>query len=114
ELEGLMREVGEGLAAGVTTSKADRLAAAQVAATLLNELGGAVAVEQNNGEIRLRGDGCPLADAVRVNPEACHAVEGLVSRVVGGHVLNQCDHGKRPRCNFSIALPTPETLPDKH
>ena len=108
ELRGLMREVGEELAVGHPAPKADRLAGARAAAMVLNELGGAVEVEHNNGELRLRGDGCPLAEAVRVNPEACRAVGALVSRVVGASVTEQCDHGDRPRCNFRIANPNPD------
>ncbi|HEY7026665.1 MAG TPA: winged helix-turn-helix transcriptional regulator [Gemmatimonadales bacterium] len=105
ELRGLMREVGEELALGHAAPKGDRVAAARVAAMVLNDLGGAVAVEHNNDELRLRGDGCPLADAVRVHPEACRAVGALVSRVVGASVTEECDHGDRPRCNFRIANP---------
>ena len=111
ELRGLMREVGEELAVGLPTPKADRLAGARAAAAVLNELGGAVEVEHNNGELRLRGDGCPLAEAVRVHPEACRAVGALVSRVVGASVTEQCDHGDRPRCNFRIANPKPGPIP---
>ena len=111
ELQGLMRQVGEELAAGNTTPKADRVAAARAAAVILNDLGGAVEVEQENGELRLRGDGCPLADAVRAHPEACRAVSALVSRVVGAAVTEQCDHGDRPRCNFRIPSSKPEEIP---
>jgi predicted ArsR family transcriptional regulator len=107
ELRGLMREVGEQLAEGHPASKSDRLAGARAAAMVLNDLGGAVVVEQDNGELRLRGDGCPLAEAVRVHPEACHAVAALVSRVVGASVTEQCDHSNRPRCNFSITNTNP-------
>ncbi|HSR90018.1 MAG TPA: winged helix-turn-helix transcriptional regulator [Gemmatimonadales bacterium] len=107
DLRSLMREVGEQLADGLPASKTDRLAGVRAAAIILNDLGGAVEVEQHNGELRLRGDGCPLAEAVRVNPEACRAVEALVSRVVGASVTEQCDHGDRPRCRFRITNPTP-------
>lgn len=111
ELRGLMREVGEELAVGHPAPKGDRLASARAAATVLNELGGAVAVEHNNGELRLKGDSCPLAEAVRAYPEACRAVGALVSRVVGASVTEQCDHGDRPRCNFRIADPKPGPIP---
>jgi predicted ArsR family transcriptional regulator len=110
DLRSLMREVGEQLADGHAASKADRLAGVRAAAMVLNDLGGAVVVEQHNGELQLRGDGCPLAEAVRVHPEACRAVEALVSRVVGASVTEQCQHGDRPRCNFRIA--NPETGPN--
>jgi predicted ArsR family transcriptional regulator len=112
ELGGLMREVGEQLALGHPASKADPLAGARAAAMVLKDLGGAVEVEHHNGELRLRGDGCPLAEAVRVHPDACRAVEALVSRVVGASVTEQCDHGDRPRCNFRIANPKPGPIPN--
>jgi len=111
ELRGLMREVGEQLALGQPASKADRLAGARAAAMVLNDLGGAVEVEHHNGELRLRGDGCPLAEAVRVNPDACRAVEALVSRLVGASVTEQCDHGDRPRCSFRIVDPKSGPIP---
>jgi predicted ArsR family transcriptional regulator len=107
ELRGLLQEVGEELGAGHSSSKSDRLAGARAAAILLNDLGGAIVVEQENGELCLRGDGCPLAEAVRVHPEACRAVEALVSRVVGAQVTKQCVHGDRPRCSFRIAHSKP-------
>lgn len=106
ELRGLLQEVGEELGASHrSASKSDRLTAARAAAMVLNDLGGAIVVEHENGELCLRGDGCPLAEAVRVHPEACRAVEALVSRVVGAPVTEQCVRGDRPRCNFRIAGP---------
>jgi predicted ArsR family transcriptional regulator len=111
DLRSLMREVGEQLADGHPASKADRLVGARAAAKILNDLGGAIEVEHNNGELRLKADSCPLAEAVRAYPEACRAVGALVSRVVGASVTEQCDHGDRPRCNFRIADPKPGPIP---
>ena len=111
DLRSLMREVGEQLADGHPASKVDRLAGARAAAMVLNDLGGAVEVEDHDGELRLRGDGCPLAEAVRVNPDACRAVEALVSRLVGASVTEQCDHGDRPRCSFRIVDPKSGPIP---
>ena len=112
ELRSVLQEVGEELGAGRSTSKSDRIAAANAAAVVLNDLGGSIVVEHQNGELNLRGDGCPLAEAVRVYPEACRAVEALVSRMVGAPVTEHCAHGDRPRCSFRLA--DQKIPPEKH
>jgi predicted ArsR family transcriptional regulator len=109
ELEGVLREVGRRLAAGKATSPNDVRARAQVAASVLTELGGVVDVESDENGIVLRGYSCPLADAVRAHPGTCHAVESLVSELVGSgaRVDERCQKGDRPRCCFGV---TPRQL----
>ena len=46
--------------------------------------------------------GCPLASAVRGEPTACHAVEELISAVVGEPVQERCDRTSAPRCRFNV------------
>jgi hypothetical protein len=75
---------------------------AEVAATVLTELGGIVDVELEDGRIVLRGFSCPLADAVRAHPGTCHATESLVAEVMGSRVRERCEKGDQPRCRFEV------------
>jgi predicted ArsR family transcriptional regulator len=72
------------------------------AVAMLNELGGDASVESDPSGLRIRGFGCPLSAAVARRPEACRAVEGLLSEVIGVPVVQCCEHGPRPRCCFTI------------
>jgi predicted ArsR family transcriptional regulator len=69
---------------------------------LLNELGGDASVESGPSGLRIRGCGCPLSAAVARRPEACRAVEGLLSEIIGVPVVQCCKHGPRPQCCFTI------------
>lgn len=101
ETETVMLEAGSRLAAAVPRSGSveDRVRAA---AALLNDLGGDVTVEREAGGIRLRGSGCPLSATVSHRPEACRAVQGLLSEVVGAPVVLCCEQGAKPRCCFTV------------
>jgi hypothetical protein len=50
----------------------------------------------------IRSDGCPLAAATRNHPEACNAVESLLSEFTGVEVTKCCDREERLRCCFDI------------
>jgi predicted ArsR family transcriptional regulator len=102
ELEMLLHEVGQRLGAGHGTGTGDMRARAEAAATVLTELGGIVDVEETDGVLTLRGFSCPLADAVRVHPSTCQAVQSLVAQVLGTAVTECCDKGERPRCRFTV------------
>jgi predicted ArsR family transcriptional regulator len=103
ELETVLREVGRRLATARGPLPGDARARAEVAATVLTELGGVVDVESGDaGVIVLRGYSCPLADAVRAHPATCRAAETLVEELVGMPVDERCDKGARPRCRFEL------------
>lgn len=102
----LLRSVGHRLAAGAGgKASGDLSARVTAAAAILTSLGGDVEVIEKDGELRIRGCACPLAATVADHPEVCHAVETLVSDVVGAPVVSTCDHGARPRCCFEIQGP---------
>ena len=101
ELATLLTEVGRRLGAAQAGSAGSLRARAEVAATVLTELGGVVDME-SNGEIVLRGFSCPLADAVRAHPATCQAARALVAEIVGVPVEERCDKGERPRCRFVV------------
>ena len=102
ELQGLFREVGRRIAAARGASSGTVRARAEVAATVLTELGGIVDVEERDGHLTLRGFSCPLADAVRAHPATCQAAESLVAELTGVTVQERCDRTGRPRCCFEL------------
>jgi predicted ArsR family transcriptional regulator len=101
EVDALLRETGQrlGAAARASGSLADRVRDASLA---LTALGGEVDVERTAQGYRLCGHACPLSAAVRVEPHACHAVEELLTSIVGRPVRESCDRAGRPRCRFEI------------
>lgn len=104
ELEALMQTVGRRLADENARSRGgSRRERVERAAALLENLGGATAVEEADGVLRIRGFGCPLGAAVRGHPEVCGSVETLLSEVVGTPVRECCEHGDRPQCCFEVA-----------
>lgn len=103
DLQALMQTVGKTLAEENARTKGTRRERVDRAAALLEELGGATAVEEHEGVLRIRGFGCPLGAAVRGHPEVCGSVEGLLSEAVGAPVRECCEHGERPQCCFEVA-----------
>jgi predicted ArsR family transcriptional regulator len=102
ELKVLLGDVGRRLAASRAPVAGSVRERAEVAATVLTELGGIVDVEEADGTLTLRGFSCPLADAVRAHPSTCHATEALVAELVGAPVRECCEKGDQPRCRFEI------------
>jgi predicted ArsR family transcriptional regulator len=102
EAEALMRDAGSRLAAALPARSAALEDRVREAVALLNELGGDVTIEQEPGGIRLRGNGCPLSASVVRRPEACRAVQGLLSAVIGAPVVLCCEREPRPRCCFTV------------
>jgi predicted ArsR family transcriptional regulator len=102
EFDSVMREVGRGAMAGRAAPRGplrDRVASAR---SLLNELGGLTEVEEEDGLYVIRSHGCPLAAATAEHPEACNALESLLSEFVGTAVTKCCDRYDRVRCCFEI------------
>lgn len=102
DTEAILLEAGSRLASvvpGPSTGLEERV---REAAALLNELGGDVAVEREEGGLRIRGSGCPLSATVARRPEACRAVQGLLSEVIGAPVALCCERQPRPRCCFTV------------
>ena len=104
----LLRRVGQELMAGRARPAGSLRARAEAASDLLNELGGVSKVEaQRGGRWLIRGYGCPLSAATRAHPEACSAVESLLSAFVAAPVSSCCDRGDRLRCCFLVGDSTP-------
>jgi predicted ArsR family transcriptional regulator len=103
KFDALMREVGQRLMAGRPRPTGDARQRAEAASELLNSLGGLARVEQQDGTLMIRSDGCPLAAATQRHPEACNAMESLLSEFTGLRVMKCCDREERLRCCFELA-----------
>ena len=110
ELDDLFRDVGRRLGNEIvprprTSSHAEPKLEARVraAAGVLSALGGELEVQRSAESLTIRGFACPLSDAVRTQPMVCHAIEELVSGIVGVPVREGCEREGSARCCFSIA-----------
>ena len=102
EFDDVMREVGREAMGGRTADQGPLRARLQHGSALLNELGGLSEVVEENGIYMIRSHGCPLAAATAAYPEACNAVESLLSEFVGTRVTKCCDRDERLRCCFEV------------
>ena len=103
EFDAIMREVGRGLMSGRTMPSGSLEERVLGASALLNELGGTTEVNNERSHFVIRGHGCPLAAATAKYPEACNALESLVSEFVGQRVTKCCELYDRQRCCFEVA-----------
>jgi DeoR family transcriptional regulator, suf operon transcriptional repressor len=104
EFDGVMREVGRGLMKGRAMPQGTLRERVAAASTLLNDLGGMTEVDEDDGVLVIRGHGCPLAAATAKYPEACNALESLLSEFVGQPVNKCCDQYQRQRCCFEVSI----------
>ena len=74
----------------------------EAAVAVLNELGGIAELEERNGDLVIRGYGCPLAAVTPDHPEACRMVETLIAELTGVSVRERCERGGKPRCCFEV------------
>jgi predicted ArsR family transcriptional regulator len=96
-------EAGRRLAAGAQPPGDASLAQrAEVCAALVTALGGSATVEEDRGQLSIRGAGCPLSAAVRADPSACTIVESLLEQQAGVTARQHCDHGAHPSCRFTL------------
>lgn len=103
EMEDVLREVGRAVAANTPNGHDGSLhGRVQKALKVLEAIGGSAQIEQHEGKIVIRGNGCPLAAAVSVHPEVCRLAETLVGEIVKAPVVEKCDRETRPQCRFEI------------
>ena len=103
ELTELMKEVGRRLAADWPRARGPVAERVDEASALLQELGAPNEVDRSEDALRIRGFGCLLAAAVHGQPHVCHAMESLLSELVGAPVRECCERGAQPRCCFEIS-----------
>jgi DeoR family transcriptional regulator, suf operon transcriptional repressor len=105
QLETLLRTTGKRLAKELRRGHhgSPSLKSRVVSASkLLNDNLGALTHVEVNGELVIRGAGCPLAALTGKHRGVCLAMESLVSEMVGVEVRECCDRAARPRCCFEI------------
>jgi len=98
---GLLRAVGQRLAAGVPLPDGAE-ARVHAAAAALRSLGGDLEVHATGEGWHLQGYGCPLSAATAKHPEVCALAQALVEEITGRQVTECCDRTDRPRCGFLI------------
>jgi len=105
QVEVLLRRTGQTLAKELSRGRRlsgnlrSRVAAAS---EMLNDHLGATTHVEGNGEIVIRGVGCPLAALTGKHRGVCLAMESLVTEIVGTPVRECCNRRERPRCCFEI------------
>jgi len=104
ELEDALREVGRAMAATAPAGQNSNLESrVQSALKVLEAIGGAGEIVEQEDKFVIEGTGCPLAAAVAVHPEVCRLAESLVAEIVKAPVHEQCDRTGRPKCRFEIS-----------
>jgi predicted ArsR family transcriptional regulator len=102
-MRAVLRETGRrlGLQLARTGDPSER--PAERVAAILGALGGEVEVEeQGRGRLLVRGHGCPVGDAVRINPGVCGAVTALLEGALDAEVVERCDRSGGARCCFEV------------
>lgn len=102
EFDSIMREVGRGAMAGRAAARGPLRDRVVVASSVLNDLGGLTEIEEEDGLYVILSHGCPLAAATTDHPEACNALESLLSEFLGMRVTKCCDRYARERCCFEV------------
>lgn len=105
QFDALLRQVGRELMAGRPRPVGTLQQRAEHGSALLNELGGLSHVARKGKQLVIRGDACPLAAATRNHPEACNAVESLLTEFVGAPVTSCCERDAVLRCCFTVGAP---------
>jgi predicted ArsR family transcriptional regulator len=104
ELDAQLREVGRRLAAPHVGSMAGLSLRERADRTvrILEELGGLAGVDERDGQLHVRGFGCPLSRVVAEHPRLCVVAQALVGELLGRDVREQCERGERPKCCFAV------------
>lgn len=104
--EELLRAVGRRIAARHKRVKdgpeGNLEARVQGAVSVLNEMGGLMVLERNNGSFYICGYSCPLSSLITSHTELCNLVETLLTELVGSPVQQQCERTEAVSCRFEI------------
>jgi predicted ArsR family transcriptional regulator len=103
EFDAIMREVGRGAIGDRPMPRGTTRARIVAGSALLNELGGLSEVIEEPAHWVILSHGCPLSAITAQHPEACNALESLLSAFVGEPVTKCCDRYDRTRCCFEVA-----------
>jgi predicted ArsR family transcriptional regulator len=118
QLERLLREAGRRLARELSFGEqAGRGLRARIgkASELMNQHLGALTRVEADGQIAIKGAGCPLAALTGTHRGVCLAMESFVAEIVKVPVRECCDRTDGPRCCFAILPPPHPGVPqDPH
>lgn len=103
EFDAIMREVGRGLMTGRPLPHGTLEERVLAGSALLNDLGGMTEVAREGSHFVIKGHGCPLAAATAIYPQACNALESLLSEFIGQPITQCCERFDPRRCCFEIA-----------
>ncbi len=98
----LLRAAGRRMAAAFLPGSGDAGERAAAGAAALEKLGSRVQVTKQGAKFLLRGDACPLGEAVAADERTCAAVAAMIEEVTGLAVSECCEHGDHPRCRFEL------------
>ncbi len=98
----LLRAAGRRMAAAFPPGSGDAGERVTAAAAALEKLGSRVQIGKQGGKYILRGDACPLGEAVAADNRTCAAMASLLGELTGLQVEERCEHGDHPRCCFQL------------
>ncbi len=104
EIETLLREVGQRMAAQRKIPPGNLRVRLEAAAEVLNELGGLMERETGKGTLCIRGYRCPFAAVVLEHPEVCHLAQALLTELVGVPIQEQCERTGPVPCRFVVPV----------
>ena len=103
EIEAIMLDIGREMAASRPISAAasfeDRLKAARA---VVDELGAATELLQENGKLLIQSLSCPLAAAVRKEACVCKAIAAFFEAATGKQVKERCLRQEKLTCRFEV------------
>lgn len=105
EIKHVLREVGRRLAVGYQSAfrSDDPLQErAEAALEVLGDLGGLAEMQEDESQIVIRGQSCPLATAVQEHPAVCELAEALLEELIGAPVQETCVRNGTPQCVFQV------------
>lgn len=103
ETEDILREAGRRLAEKFGRASGDFRTRVDKAVALLESLGATMETEEVADKLMIKGQGCPLSEAVEVEPRTCKCLETLIAELTQAQVEERCERGKQRRCVFLIS-----------
>ncbi len=103
--EELLREVGLRMAheAGEHSAPVgDLRARLEQAVGVLNNLGGLMELEEEDGTFSICGYSCPLSANLSAHPETCKLMQALLAELVAAPVRERCERSELVSCRFEV------------
>jgi len=98
----LLAAAGRRMASQFPRGSGDAGERVAAAVSALEKLGSRVQVARQGGKFVLRGDACPLGEAVAAEERTCTAMAAMLEEMTGLEVRECCEHGEHPRCCFHL------------